>query len=58
MKTYTVELTDTEIALISYCLGCYAENHINESSKIISKLYRAIKICEVINNIINKGEKE
>lgn len=57
MKTYKVELTEDEIALISYCL-CHAKNCTDQATKIVSKLYRAINVREVMNEIINKGETE
>lgn len=54
MKTYKVELTEAEIALISYCLD-HAKNYSEQATKIVSKLYRAINVREVMNDIINKG---
>ena len=57
MKTYKVELTEAEIALISYCLG-HAKNYNEQATKIVSKFYRAINVREVMNDIINKGETE
>lgn len=41
MKIYKVELTEAEIALISYCLG-HAKNYSEQATKIVSKLYQAL----------------